>query len=410
MNTPVKLFFSRLIDDWKFQYEVWKTVIDWTVLVYILIPLTVVVVRQYLFLWQTTPDWLDKLPFVLIVGIIFLFAWKGTPRFFIEDADQLFLKQRAQWYGSIIKMSITYFFWKSLFVSAFLFFILSPVLLRKYAVTWHEIALLFALTLLVKFNLGIAKQMLTLQVHGFKSKLAQIIFFILAGFTFRILIPVAVQDKLLFLTVFIMLAIICLILVNKRINLKGMFLEDRAQAIEQKLKYVSIILGLSGHNVRRTGSRRKRPLLFRNSNLLFKQRSISNSLVESGIKSFLRNRGTVTVYLQVTLFGTLFVLPLPFPWQLGVLSAVAFLLASLVRSHWMEEANSEFLRLLPWQRAHKHAAAEKFIFLTTLPGILTISFFVGLKIFSWLGVIVSLPVSILLLHYLVRMMVIFSNT
>lgn len=409
MNTAVKLFFRRLIDDWKFQYNVWKTVVDWTILLYILIPLAVVGIRQYLLLWHVTPGWLDKLPFELFVSIAFLFAWKGTARFFIEEADQLFLKQKARWYGSIIKMSIMYFFWKSLFVSAFLFLILAPVLLREYAVTWYEIALFFALTLFTKFGLGLAKQMLTLQVHGFKNKLAQVALFILVGFVFRILVPTAIKDKLLFLSIFVILVIICLALVSKRINIKGMFLEDWAQAMEQKLKYVSIILGLSGQKVKRPGARRKRPLLFRNSNLIFKQRSTSNSLVEFGLKSFLRNKGSVILYLQVTLFGTVFVLSLPFQWQWPAWLAVAFLLVSLVRLHWVEELNSEFLRSLPWQQGHKQVAAGKFIFLTTLPGFLTLSFFVGLKTFSWLGAIILLPAGTFVVRYLAQMMILYAK-
>jgi len=127
--------------------------------------------------------------------------------------------------------------------------------------------------------------------------------------------------------------------------------------------------------------------------------------VEFGLKSFIRNKGAVILYLQVILFGTLFVLPLPFPWPFLALLAVAFLLASLVRLHWVDEINSEFIRLLPWQEAHKMIAAEKFIFLTTLPGFLILSFFVGLKAFSWIGVILLLPISTLFLRYLVQKMI-----
>ena len=409
MNTPVKLFLSRIIDDWKFQYDVWKTVVDWTVLLYILVPLVIVTIRQYIIIWQATPGWLDILPYDLVFGIAFLSAWKGLPRLFIEEADQLFLKRKDIWYGGIIKMSIMYFFWRSLFVSVLFFIIVTPVLLKGYEVTWYQIFLFFTLTLCTKLNLGLVKQMLALRFHGFRQKLVQIAIFILAGFLFRILVPIAIKDRLLFLSIFVILVIICLMLAYKRISLKGMFFEDWAQAMEQKLKYVSIIMGLSGQKVKRPGARRKRPLLFRNSNALFKQRSAASSLVEFGLKSFIRNKGAVILYLQVILFGTLFVLPLPFPWPFLALLAVAFLLASLVRLHWVDEINSEFIRLLPWQEAHKMIAAEKFIFLTTLPGFLILSFFVGLKAFSWIGVILLLPISTLFLRYLVQKMILYAT-
>ncbi|WP_366922107.1 ABC transporter permease [Metallumcola ferriviriculae] len=409
MNTPGKLFLNRLANEWKFQYGVWKTVFDWTIILYVVVPTIIIIVRQYLLLLHNVPPQFKLMPLELYVGIVFLITWRGRIRLFLEQADQLFLNQNDHWYGGLLKMSIFYYLVKSVVISAALFAVLAPIFFQIYSFTWGQIVRFYVIAVLAKFIFGIFRQLLIRKFHGFKGKLVQIIFFILWGIVFRYLAPLVISSEAYAMAVIGGVLAIAVTLAVKRISMRGMFLEDWAQAVEEKLKYVGFILSVSGQKVKRPGARRKRPWLFRNSGNIFRIRSGSNILIEFGLKSFLRNKGAVLIYLQVILFGTLFMLSLPAQWRWMVLAVLAFILASLVRLHWVEEFYSDFMQLFPWKQELKHTAAEKFIFITTLPGFLAMSFFYGLTTFSLLGALAAPPIAFFFLRYLVRNIVLFAK-
>lgn len=48
MITVRKVFIQRVISEWKYQYEVWKTVVDWIVVLYIVIPFLYIFIETYL--------------------------------------------------------------------------------------------------------------------------------------------------------------------------------------------------------------------------------------------------------------------------------------------------------------------------------------------------------------------------
>ncbi len=57
--TPRDLFKRRLLEEWRFQYRVWRTVLDWTVILYLGIPALVFLWIQYRSGWGRA-DSLDR--------------------------------------------------------------------------------------------------------------------------------------------------------------------------------------------------------------------------------------------------------------------------------------------------------------------------------------------------------------
>ncbi|MEM5599461.1 ABC transporter permease [Niallia circulans] len=60
-----KLFFSRLISNWHYQWKVLRSIADWTVIVYILVPLGVFCGVIYRSWWLEIPVWIHKIPFIV---------------------------------------------------------------------------------------------------------------------------------------------------------------------------------------------------------------------------------------------------------------------------------------------------------------------------------------------------------
>jgi len=93
MITVTRLFFQRIIADWNYQYQVWRTAVDWIVALYIVIPFSTGFIYYHLSWWRAVPWWLDYIPLNALAAIMLVFTWSGTIRIFVEGADQLFLLQ-----------------------------------------------------------------------------------------------------------------------------------------------------------------------------------------------------------------------------------------------------------------------------------------------------------------------------
>ena len=78
MITPTQLFFRRVGSDWKFQYGVWKSAIDWTVALYIVVPAVLIGLNSYTLLWKYQYGWMEGLSFNWLLIAVYLFAWSET--------------------------------------------------------------------------------------------------------------------------------------------------------------------------------------------------------------------------------------------------------------------------------------------------------------------------------------------
>lgn len=67
MTSVKELFFHRLRKEWRYQYEVWKTAVDWVVWLYILIPALSVLGYQYYLVWDGIAEWVTLFPEVFFL-------------------------------------------------------------------------------------------------------------------------------------------------------------------------------------------------------------------------------------------------------------------------------------------------------------------------------------------------------
>lgn len=106
--TAATLFWHRLIQNFRVQVKSWRLGIDWTVLIYTVIPAVIVSVAVYRSWWTELPIWMSKLPFEGLLLIFYIFTWMGSIRLFIEEADQLFLLQKRAVYFSLRRYGLIY--------------------------------------------------------------------------------------------------------------------------------------------------------------------------------------------------------------------------------------------------------------------------------------------------------------
>jgi ABC-2 type transport system permease protein len=120
--TPKRLFWRRLLSEWRLKRTAWSTTIDWTVALYIIIPGLIIATVSYIRLWNQLPTWAVGLPTAIPLLLISLYTWTGTIRLFLEEPDQLFLLQHREWTLQIMSCGIGYSAVCSLLTTFFVLF------------------------------------------------------------------------------------------------------------------------------------------------------------------------------------------------------------------------------------------------------------------------------------------------
>ncbi|MEM5818464.1 MAG: ABC transporter permease, partial [Desulfitobacterium hafniense] len=134
MNNVHRLFRHRLFADWKFQYSIWKLVVDWIVALYIVIPGLALFLDTYVDWWQEPPSLFFALPLTILLPIVVVFCRSGTLRIFVEEADQLFLFQHRSWLKGLVAYSIAFQILANLLITGLLAFLCAPCLLAVHQV------------------------------------------------------------------------------------------------------------------------------------------------------------------------------------------------------------------------------------------------------------------------------------
>ena len=127
-----------------------------------------------------------------------------------------------------------------------------------------------------------------------------------------------------------------------------------------------------------------KPFFFTNSNLIFKQRTPINGLIELYLKSFVRNGIQLKLYVQfVAVAVAILALPfLPITIKIIIWLVLSIFFSTWLKSYFYEVLDSPFVQMFSWKETDRQGAAQKGIFYVMLPGYSLLSLTVGLSSLS----------------------------
>lgn len=326
-----RLFFQRLIKEWKFQTGVIKTILDWTVIVYIVIPGLVIFSSVYRSWWYELPEWAFLIPSGLLFFIFFLFAWVGQIRTYIQDADQLFLLKHHTLFLRLKIIAATYSIVSNGLMLLIIFLLSLPFLMKNYLYTVTEIVSLYV----IFFSLKLVIMSLKIEIKRIDSQFVQKIVTTLSFIMFTMLFAFIISSwndgKVILLTV-ICIALIAIagVIIVPYVKKQSEFHNHLLIEKMERVKYIDIIFSLS-YDIEKTNViTRKRPLLFRKSQRIFKKRTAKRGFIELFIKVFIRNSLHITSYFQLIFVTSFAIIVLPPMWM----KITIFLGGVLVLSIW----------------------------------------------------------------------------
>lgn len=329
MNST-QIFVKRLIKAWKFQFGVFHTIADWTVMLYIIIPTTVILAMIYRSWWIEIPTWISFVPFILIFFILYILSWNGNIRTYVEEADKVFLVKKMGVYRGMKKQGYIYSVFFQFLSICFAFLVLLPFLVHQYEFNWQQIGALFLYFLSLKTGLMLIKYYVKRVESTFKRVSLSVLLFIIISWINQVVFLLW-ENSLHLWMVFFSLIILGISIIASLKTLMKISLIDHEINInaQEKMKNIQIIFKMSNEIETPIISKRTKPLFFRRSKRIFKKRTPVNGFIELFIKMFIRNSTYVFGLLQIISITTGAMVIIPAIWLKVLILIAVFIMLNI---------------------------------------------------------------------------------
>lgn len=105
---PLLLICMRCVAFWHKSIRAWRLTLDWTVLLYLVVPGLWVAGGMYQDLLRHPPEWIGRLPAQMPIAILAILMVRGRLRTFAEYGDGLFLRASGRWVKGMTWAGLAY--------------------------------------------------------------------------------------------------------------------------------------------------------------------------------------------------------------------------------------------------------------------------------------------------------------
>ncbi|WP_394580398.1 ABC transporter permease [Cytobacillus firmus] len=330
------LFLRRLINNWSYQFGIFRTIADWTIMVYLIVPGTVIFGMIYRSWWLETPEWMADLPLFLLFFLFYIFSWLGNFRPFVLEADKVFLVKNKTLFMGMRKWGFVYSLFFQAMGTAAMIAVFLPFLKNRYLLEWSQIAVFLLFFISLKWSIMIVSYFLKRIEGKLKKYVITFLLFVLLSWFSQLVyslwsigaeFPVIIASALLLSGALIRAS---------RLLKKISALEFEVMLEqEEKTKYIKWIFMMAPDLEKPVVSMRTKPLLFRNSRRIFSKRTPITGLAELFLKIFIRNPSYIFSYFQIISVSAAGILLIPPLWIKVIVSGVfLFLMYSWLSLTW----------------------------------------------------------------------------
>ncbi|MGZ7149680.1 ABC transporter permease [Bacillus sp. BC08] len=394
-------FYKRLRYEVRRKWKSIRSITDWTVALYIIIPALIFMGIYYRSLWIEELSMEETVYFGLGLFAFYVITYSRGVRSFFEQADSLFLISYPAHMQKLIQYGMTYTFIRIAITDVIVVVAMLPVLMKSIGVTKIQVLLFwlfftifrFLLSLLTRFiHVRVGKRWLLWIIKNVMFSISLTFFgvslFLIYKNPFYSILSIG-------LAVFLIIA-----LIKEKLNYKNCFFKEVEKEKEESMRWTSGIMQVGGHTAKPSSSNKK-PWMFPHSKKFLGKKKESR-IVESFLKEFFRTSSARIFYIQILCISTVSIIMSP-RWIAAIILAFALVgISRYARDYWNEFTKKMFLHLycdegklllLRWK-------ADRYLLLPVLLlyGIVILSHFyllpaviAGVIFIIWIGWIVFLP-------------------
>ncbi|MCI1858867.1 MAG: ABC transporter permease [Sporolactobacillus sp.] len=375
--SATKLFRRRLCRELGYQWGVVRSVIDWTILLYLLLPALAIAPFLYVDYWRRiSVYWNGYIPVWLTLTLILILTAGGNIRTWQQDADLIFLLQRQNllyrlkqwgWLTSLLHM---------LLVDTLVLVLAAPLLSVVYRFSSADLAALF----LIVCTYNLAARTMRKYVDGpLLRRLFGLLLFLAAS------LLLFIQNRMLW-SICGMIGLAALIILNEaRLPKTCCWRREMEIESEAHRKWIRLILRLST-GIEKPVAVRARPLFFfRHSGRLFLAPGPINGLLELLLKTFCRNHTYRSAYFGLISITCLALVVLPV-WLKWIVYGLFILFIDVwLKSVFRQMTAAPFFRVVPFDPAIAAPTFHRFARWLDVPAIVLTGVVAGCcTLLNWL--------------------------
>lgn len=382
---PRQLGLKRLKYNGLYQYRAIRSALDWTVMLYFIVPGLLLGIRGYYSLWaEPLPQWIVHTPFALVAAAVFFFLRMGVVRVLLEPGDALFLLQKKAWMRTVAAIGCTYSIIVQFLGNALIWVILLPVLLRIHDITMVGWMLLLCYSGLYKTVYSFLSNHILISYSSWRRWIASAGYTILGGLLFIVSIVQFRQEEAVLSVGCAVLLGILLYLFRRRMRLANAFERDVVLEREYRLKWTAFLLRDTLD--RSPWFQTRRPVIFRRSNRFFKFRASYLVFAEICIKSFFRSKLHLKTYAQFLAISIIALFLTPLQIRIIVFVGLIALMIVWIRGVWREFIRSSYVQLFRWSDQVLLSAYPIVLYGSVLPAAVLFGLAFGITLFEWWGI------------------------
>ncbi|PFE03155.1 ABC transporter permease [Bacillus cereus] len=336
-------FYKRLRYEWQRKWKSIRSVTDWTVALYIIIPAVIFSGIYYRSLW--TRELTVEEPAYFLIGLfVFFFAtYSRGMRSFFEQADSLFLIQHPVHMQKLIKCGMIYTCIRISIMNSIVTLIMLPILVKSMGASLLQVVL-FWLSFTV-FRCMLSLLVRYIDVRGGKrwvSWIVKIIVFFMSFICLGSGVFLGFKHPVYAVLFIIALIGISLILIKQKMNYQRFFFKEVEKEKEESMRWTREIMHFSGQTTK--PSNNSRPWLFPRSKHILGKKSDSR-IIESFIKEYFRSGTSLSFYIKIILMSATSIKVTPWWIALIIIVFSCVAIARYSGDQWNEFAKKMFLQL-----------------------------------------------------------------
>ncbi|MFB1080364.1 ABC transporter permease [Jeotgalibacillus sp. JSM ZJ347] len=332
------LLRSRIHKDFNYQYGIIKTAIDWTVIVYLILPVIFFSGLFYRSLWIEPPGWFSWFDWRLAALMMAVTMISSKWRTFLYEADSVFLIKRRAQIESLLKKSFIYNLLFAFLETGVIVVLLLPFLVNFLFADWIQVAAFWVSVTVVKVSGKAMFYFAWLRFKGWRIRgvVISIGIFIIVFTIFvtwlSLSIPFAAALPLIG---FIMM--LPALLKNSLLS-PNRILDHGIKERGYKTRFIKKIFSMSYEVETPPKSKnRSKPWFFRKSGRIFKQPGPQKAMAELFIKHYARNREYTYIILRLAGAAGASAIFVPSGWAyLIIVAFLAFGTISVSQQMWAQ--------------------------------------------------------------------------
>lgn len=313
-----RLFLRRLLDEWKFQFRVVRTIIDWTVALYLIVPGIVIFSFIYRSWWLEVPEWIQPIPIGAVFLLFYFIVWMGHFRTFVLEADKLFLVKHTELFLQLKRCGFIYSLWLHASIIGGAILVILPFLVQGYGLNVKQVITLFVMFTIINWLvMALKREILKVENRLFQRFVTSAVFMGI-GLLLLIFYPLWLGEHLLLLFVILtVLFILTVFIYRPYVTVQSKLETNLMIESLERTKYINLILNFSQEVEKTNVITRKNPWLFPKSQRIFTKRIPKTSFLELFSKVFIRNPQYMAGFFQLIGVSTAAIIFIP-PWWIKI--------------------------------------------------------------------------------------------